>query len=353
VRGAALRALGARPGDPRVLESVRAAVSAGEAEVRGDAYRSLGRLRPEDALAALSFAAEKETDAAARAGALEGLGALGGPGAVPVLGKASRSQDPRVRAAAVRALAATREPEGLTWVLSLLTTDADAAVREEADRALRSAGGGRAREALRSLALDRRQPAETRARAVEGIGILGAEESRGDLRALLADGEAEVADAAAFALAWVRDGDAAPRLLDALRAGRSPARTLRCLELLSLESFRQVKDREEAAGLYTGWFGVAGSRGPRGWLAEALVSRGFADASIREFETGENPRTAIPALVRALQERSWFLRRAANLELRRLTGRDFGDVDPWTPEDRASELAAAWAGWWDKERGAK
>ncbi len=353
VRCAAVRSLGVRAGDEAAAKTVRAATSSEEPALRGAAYRALGRLRGADALPALQFAVENETDLGAKAGALEGLGLLGGPAVVPILGRGVQSPDPRLRAAAVRGLAATLEPEALPWILSVLSTDADTGVREEADRAVRATGGDRAREALRSLAVDRRRSADLRLRAVEGLGVLGAEASRADLLALLADPEPEVADAAAFALAWVRDGEAAPRLLEALRAGRSPARTLRCLELLSLESFRQVKDREEAAALYTGWFEMAKARGPRGWLAEALTTRGFADASVKEFESGSNPRAAVPALLRCFEERSWPLRRAANLELRRISGADLGEVDPWTPEERILALAAAWGEWWDRERGVR
>jgi HEAT repeat protein len=352
VRCAAVRSLGGRGGDEAAAKAVLAATSAPEAPVRAAAYRALGRLRLADAGTALRFALENETETAAKAGAIEGLGSLGGADVVPVLGRASQSPDPRLRAAAVRALAATREPEALPWVLSLLSSDADPGVREESDRAVRSVGGDRAREALRSLALDRRRPGEIRVRAIEGLGVLGAEQSGADLHALLEDPDAEVADAAAFALAWVRDGDAAPRLLEALRAGRSPARTLRCLELLSLESFRQVKDREEAVALYTGWYELSRPRGPRGWLAEALTTRGFADASIRGFEDGKDPRAAVPALLRALAERNWALRRAANLELRRISGKDLGEIDPWTPEEKALAIATAWGEWWDREKGA-
>ena len=353
VRCAAVRSLGNRPGDERVLKTVRRASSSEEPALRAAAYRAIGRLRTEDSLVALQFAVENETDLAAKAGALEGLGSLGGPSVVPVLGRAVQSTDPRIRAAAVRGLAATREPEALPWVLSVLSSDADPGVREEADRAVRAAGDERAREALRSLALDRRRTADVRLRAVEGLGILGAEKSRADLLALLADPEADVADAASFVLAWIRDGEAVPRLLDALRAGRSPARTLRSLSLLSLEDFRQVKDREEMAALYTGWYEMSKERGPRGWLAEALRSRGYADESIHEYETGANPRAAVPALLRCFEERSWPLRRAANLELRRVSGQDCGEIDPWTGEERAVAIGNAWREWWDQERGAR
>jgi HEAT repeat protein len=353
VRCAAIQALGARPGEgeARVLAAVQRASSSEKPELRAAGYRALGRLRSPDAAAALEFAADKETDTGARCGALEGLGYLGGQGVVAPLGRAASNPDPRIRAAAVRGLATCREPEALTYVLKILTTDAEPSVREEADRAVKGTGGDRAREALRTLALDRRQTSETRVRAVEGLGVLGVAPGREDLRSLLADADVEVADTAAFVLAWVRDGDAAPRLLEALRAGRSPARTLRSLELLSLETFRQGRDKDEIAALYAGWFEVSRERGPRGWLAEALTTRGMADESIREFESGANPRAAVPALIKAFKDKAWFVRRAANLELQRIAGASYGEIDPWSPEDRAAALAEAWGGWWARERG--
>ncbi len=354
-RGAAVRALGARGdrGDAQVLAAIAKAAAAPEPAVRGAAYLALGRLRAEGAVGILADAVEQETDGVARAGALEGLGLHGGASVVPVLGRAASSPDAGVRAAALRGLGAAKEPEGLSFLLAALTADPDPAVRVEADRAVRSLGGDRAREALRALALDRRRDAETRARAVEGLGLLGAGSSLPDLRALLGDAEDSVADAAAFALAWVRDGAGAPRVLEALRAGRSPGRALQGIELLSLESFRGSRDRAEAVALYTGWYEVSRDRGPRGWLADALAARGLGDAGLRDFTEGTNPRAAVPALLQALSDPSWALRRAANLELERISGRAFGDLDPWTPESKAASVAASWGEWWEKERGAR
>jgi HEAT repeat protein len=355
VRCAAIRALGSRggEGEERVPLTVRRATASESPELRAAGYQALGRLRTEDAATVLQYAAGNETDLGARCGALEGLGFLGGTKVVGALGKAASDPDPRVRASAVRGLGTCREPEALTYVLTALTSDADPAVREEADRAVKQTGGDRAREALRTLAMDRRQPAETRLRAIDGLGVLGAASSRSDLRTLLVDPDQDVADAAAFVLAWIRDGDAAPRLLDALKAGRSPARTLRSLELLSLESFRQGRAQEELAALYAGWFEMSRERGPRGWLAEALTTRGFSDETIKDFESGSNPRAAVPALLKAFGEKTWYLRRAANLELQKIAGASFGEVDPWTPEEGVVSLAEAWTAWWEGEKGAR
>jgi HEAT repeat protein len=353
VRCAALRALGARPerGDEALRTAVRSGTASEDARVRAAAFRSVGMLRTDDAGTILAYAAEKDPDTAARCGALEGLGFLGGPEVVQALGRATASPDPRLRAAAVRGLAASREPEALSFLMTVLTAETDPTVREEADRAVQATGGERARQALAGVALDRRRPAEARVRAVEGLGVLGAVPSIPDLRTLLGDPDPGVADAAAFVLGWVRDGEAAARLLDALREGRSPARTLRCLELLSLETFREGRDRDEIAALYTGWFEVSRARGARGWLAEALQGRGLAPESLGEFESGANPRAAIPALLKALRDKAWPMRRAANLELERISGASFGDSDPWTPEPKWTALADAWGAWWERERG--
>jgi len=186
---------------------------------------------------------------------------------------------------------------------------------------------------------------------VEGLGQLGAEGSAADLRALLSDPVDGVADAAAFALAWMRDGEAVPRVLQALRADRSPARALRSIELLSLESFRGLRDRQEAVSLYTGWYEVSRSRGPRGWLAEALRARGVAEAGLRELESGANPRAAVPALLGAFKDAPWYLRRAADLELRRISGEKRAEVGPWTTDEEAAAVGEAWSAWWDRERG--
>ncbi len=355
IRAAAVLALGARVGEEpeRVAKVVRGATASEDPLLRSAGYRALGRLRVEDASAVLEYAAENEPDTGAKCGALEGLGFLGGPASVTILGKSIVNPEARIRAAAVRGLSLSREPEALTYVLTLLTTDPDAAVREEADRAVKESGGERAREALRTLALDRRQAAPARVRAVDGLGVLGARPEAPALRSLLVDPDPEVADAAAFALAWVRDGDAVPRLLDALKGNRSPARTLRCLELLSLESFRQGRDRDEMLALYTGWYELARERGPRGWLAEALATRGLADETMKEFESGANPRAAVPALLKAFAEKTWYLRRAANLEMQQIAGASFGEVDAWTPEENAASLGAAWSDWWAREKGAR
>lgn len=354
-RCAALRALGTRGDrdDARTGAEIRKGAAAPEPRVRAAAYLAIGRLRGEGAVQALADAVEHETDPGARAGALEGLGLHGGAAVIPVLGRAASSQDPAVRAAALRGLGVSKEPEGLSYLLAALTADPEPSVRVEADRAVRSLGGDRAREALRGIALDRRRDAETRSRAVEGLGLLGAASSLADLRALLGDAEDSVADAAAFALAWVRDGDAAPRVLEALRAGRQPGRALQAIELLSLESFRGSRDRAEAVALYTGWYEVSKDRGPRGWLAEALAARGHGGEGLRDYTEGTSPRAAVPALVKALSDPSWAIRRAANLELERIAGQSFGDLDPWTPDSRVATVAASWASWWEKERGGR
>ncbi|MCK6480462.1 MAG: HEAT repeat domain-containing protein [Planctomycetes bacterium] len=353
-RVAAVRSLGSRDGtDQRVLSAVRRATSAERPSARAAGYVALARLRPAEALEILRFAANGEPDAEARVGALEGLGVLGGPEVVALLGRALASPEAWVRAAAVRGLAASREPEGLSFVLTALTSDGDASVRSEAEKAVQALGGDRAREALRAVAIDRRRDGPTRLRAVEGLGQLGAEGSLADLRALLADPVPEVADAAAFALAWIRDGEAAPRVLEALREDRNAGRALLCMELLSLESFRAVRDRGEALSLYTGWYEVSRSRGPRGWLAEALEVRGLGDGALKELETGGNPRAAVPALLKAFEDSPWYLRRAADLELRRISGTKSAEIGPWTTEAEARGVQEAWNAWWERERGAK
>jgi HEAT repeat protein len=351
IRAAAVRALGARARDERASDAVRRACSSDIPEVRSAGYRAIGRMRGPEGLSLLRAALDSEQDPVARAGALEGLGALGGRDAVPLLGAAARSEDPRIRAASVRGLAATREPEAMAWILPLQASDPEPAVREEADRAMRAFGGERGREALHGIVFDTKRPRELRVRAVEGLAALGIDAARADLRALLASEDEAVGDAAAFALAWERDGEAAPRVLDALRSGRDRGRAMRCVELLSLESFPAVRDPDEAAALYAGWYEVSRARGPRGWLANALAQKGLGDETLKDFESGTNPRAAVPALLKALRDTSWSLRRAAALELARHAGRDFGDIGPWTPRERGEEVAGAWDAWWAAERG--
>lgn len=350
IRAAAVRALGARVDDPRAAAAVRSAGTSDIPEVRAAGYRATGRSRGAEGLQVLRAALASEQDPVARAGALEGLGALGGRDAVPLLGAASRDPDVRLRVAAVRGLAATREPEAIAWLLPVQAADPEPAVREEADRAIRSFGGERGREALRGIAFDTKRSRDLRVRAVEGLGLLGFEGARADLRSLLSSEDEAVGDAAAFALAWERDGEAAPRVLAALHAGRDRGRALRCIELLSLEAFPAVKDPAQAAALYAGWYEVSRASGPRGWLVAALAQRGLGDETLKDFESGTNTRAAVPALLKALRDTSWSLRRAAALELSRIAGRDFGDVGPWTPRERGIEVADAWDAWWAAER---
>ncbi len=354
VQRAALAALSRRE-DARgfATEAVRVALRSDDGDVRGAALRALGTLRTDDALTLLTGAVGTESDPAALEGALEGLGALGGAAVLPHLGRALHSPEARTRAAAVRGLAATGEPEGLSMVLAMLQGEADPAVRASAEEAVRATGGERARELLRSLALDGRRDAEARLRAVEGLGVLGAEPSAADLRGLLSDPVGVVADSAALVLGWVRDGAAAPRLLDALREGRQTARVLRCLEVLSLESFRGARDRDEMVRLYTGWHRVMGERGPRGWLADALAARGHGGESLQAFGAGGDLRAAVPVLLEAWPGADWYLRRALDLELRRASGRSVGDVDPWTSDDEVARMLAAWREWWSTARPAR
>jgi HEAT repeat protein len=349
IRRAALGAL-ARSGATDAGEVIRACLASPDASVRGAALHALGMLRDPEAGLLLRGALETETEPAAREGAVAGLGALGGPDVLPLLAGVLRSPDARYRVAAVRALTATGEPEALSLVLASMPGESDAVVRGAADDALRTVGGERAREALRSVALDARRDGESRARAVEGLGVLGVAASAADLRGLLGDRDPAVADAAAFVLGWVRDEIAASRLVDALASGRSPARATRCLEVLSLESFRETRDREEAARYYTGWLQVQGARGARGWLVDALAARGHADEGMAAWDSGGDGVTAVPTFLKAFDDAPWYLRRAIDLELRRLSGQEFGEVDAWTSPEAAERILASWKQWWQRGR---
>ena len=130
-----------------------------------------------------------------------------------------------------------------------------------------------------------------------------------------------------------------------LEAGRGVARARRGLETISLESFPQ-EDAGVLAALYGGWWELEGDGGPRAWLADALRLDGVEDGTLDDWETGRAGREVAPALLRGLRSERWFVRRACDLALRDLLGRNVGEQEPWTTAGDVERMAAEWERVW-------
>lgn len=346
VRVAALASLG--PESPKALaeSAVRKALDAPVVEVRREAVRALGRTRAEWARERIESDASRPGDL--RQPALEALGELGGRSALPILMTAFASDDTSLRVTAIRALAATKEPEAFSAIVFAMTYDPDAGAREVASRSIVEAGTERAAGELRRLALDRAQPQGPRARAVLGLSLLLGKEALRDFARLVDDPADEVGDEAALQLARWRDAASVPRLLKMLENERGVRRARIGLECVSLEVFDR-DDPQLLANLYAGWWETSKDRGPRGWLVDALVLRGVDDPALRSWESGQSASAAVPFLVRSLRLPDWTVRRAADLVLREMSGQSFGEQEPWSSASDVARMAAAWEDYWGRQ----
>ena len=311
--------------------------------VRAEAVRTLGRLRVEDARADLEALAAAPGEL--RLAAVEALGLLGGKSSLSSLMTAYAHPETSVRVAAVRALAATREPESLSALVFAMSGDPAGVVREVASQLLVEIGTDRAAAELRKRAVDRAHAGGPRARAVAGFAALRGPAALQDLARLLDAPGVEVADEAAHAKARWRDPAAVPHLLEMLEKDRATTRARQALESISLESFRQG-DPAILANLYAGWWEVSRERGPRGWLVDALTLSGIDDPALLAWGTGGDGRAVVPLLLQGVRHDAWYVRRASDLALREILGRSVGDQEPWTTAGEAARLAQAWEREW-------
>ena len=176
---------------------------------------------------------------------------------------------------------------------------------------------------------------------VVNLAMLRGKDAAPDLVRLVEDPSDEVADEAALALARFRDPAAVQRLIAMLDKERSVQRARQGLESISLESFAQ-RDPAMVADFYKGWWDLSKERGPKRWLLDALALDGAEDPNLRAWAEGKAAREAVPALVAALHNERWYVRRAADLALRDLMGRSVGDQDPWTTPGDVTRMAEAW-----------
>ncbi len=327
-------------------EPARAAARAMEDDsvaVRAEAVRTLGRLRQEDSRLQLEELARQPGEM--RVPAIEALGLLGGKSSLAVIMAAFANDDPRLRVAAIQAFADSGEPEGLSAIVASMGGDPSPLVREVAHSAITRIGSRRAGDALRKMAVDPAQPSGPRARALAAYAALRGKESAADLRRLVRDPSEEVGDEAALALARWRDPGAVERLVAMLEAERSVSEARRALESISLERFGQ-SDTAMLAALYGGWWELAGDRGPRGWLVDALRNENIEDPILDDWIDGRAAREAVPTLLKGLRSERWAIRRACDLSLRDLLGRKVGDQEAWTTPGDAERMAAAWEKAW-------
>jgi HEAT repeat protein len=348
VRLAAFEAARPETVDDDAITRILKSVDDKDRIIAADAVRALGRLRLEQARPLLDRLAQVSSDL--RPAAVEALGMLGGRESLPTIMTAYASDDVGLRVAAIQALGAAREPEGISAIVFAISGDPSSLVREVAGRVVVDMGSDRAAAELRKLVIDPAQPAGPRARALAGYAQLRGKGSLGDLAKLVEDPSEEVSDAAAMELARWRDPAGVVHLIAMLENDRSVQRARYALESVSLESFAQ-KDPKMLADLYGGWWELSKSRGPRLWLLDALSAEGEEDAGLRAWAESGASRQAVPALLKAVRHEKWYIRRAADLALRELLGRNVGDQDPWTTAGDVKRLADLWEGIWGEALG--
>ena len=130
-----------------------------------------------------------------------------------------------------------------------------------------------------------------------------------------------------------------------LEENRNVNRAKRALEAVSLESFPQ-QNPEMLAALYGGWWELTEERGPRGWLVDALRLGGIESAGMDDWAAGRAGREIAPMMLRGLRAERWFVRRACDLALRDMLGRNVGDQESYTTSGDVSRMAGAWEKIW-------
>ena len=348
VRLAAFEAIGSDELDDATIARILKSVDDKDRGVAAEAVRSLGRLRVEQARPLLDRLAEVSSDL--RAPAVEALGMLGGRESLPAIMTAYASDDQGLRVAAIQALAASREPEAISAIVFAMSGDPSSLVREVASRAVVGMGTDRAASELRKLLIDPAQQPGPRSRALAGYAQLRGKAALSDLAKLVDDPAGEVADAAAIELSRWRDPAAVPHLIAMIENDRAVQRARFALESISLESFAQ-KDPKMLADLYGGWWELSKSRGPRLWLLDALSAEGGEDADLRAWAESGGTRQAVPTLLKAMNHEKWYIRRAADLALRELLGKNVGDQDPWTTPGEVKRMADQWQAIWGETLG--
>ena len=343
VRVAALRTLTTKSlgGDGAV--AARAAIGDEDRHVRSAAIRAIGRLHDEESRAVLDKLASESGEL--RIPAIEALGLLGGKRSLAILMTAFTSDDPALRVASIQAFGDCGEPEGYSAIVFASTGDPSGLVREVAAKTILRVGSRRAGDELRKLAIDPAMPAGPRARALSGLALLRGKEVANDLHRLVKDASDIVADEAALSLARWRDPAGVEQLIDMLESNRRLRRARRALEAVSLESFVQ-DDSETLAALYGGWWELTAERGPRGWLVDALRLGGIEDDGLDEWAAGRAGREVAPMMMRGLRVERWFVRRACDLALRDMLGRNVGDQESYTTSGDVERMASAWEKIW-------
>jgi HEAT repeat protein len=217
LRAATMFALG-RGGFAGAVPLLLAGVRDADWQVRVEALLALRAFEPAARISAGALRAlGEDTDAAVRLAAAQALQELLRPADAPaLLAAAGTEASPRVRAAAVLALARLALPDtpATAGRLDPFLEDADAQVRAAAVGVVRAAGLSASAPAVRGLLAD--AAPEVRRAAAAAWARVGGEGAAADLVPLCADGDPTVREAAAVALGR-RPGEAPLEVLSRLQ----------------------------------------------------------------------------------------------------------------------------------------
>lgn len=239
---AAIQALGSDQTERLALEAAHSPLR----EVRRAALRILAYFGYESALPLFEDALrEHADDARMRDAAVQGLTLLEQPGARALLLKLSDSADPKLRAAAMRALGQCGSSPELTSRLRGALADDDAWVRYYACQALGRQHVVEAVDAIRALLSD---PAgQVRVAAVEALSHLPIATALEALRESASAHDADMQRAALLGLGLAKDESSLPIFLEALRDGDASTRLISLSALASCTDQRVVPALAQAA----------------------------------------------------------------------------------------------------------
>ncbi|MDA1195939.1 MAG: HEAT repeat domain-containing protein [Planctomycetota bacterium] len=286
------------------------------------------------------------------------LGYIPGQGAHQMLTRvmAEERSDGRsaaLRAAALESMARTNHKDSIRLLRYYLLNDRDEEVRESAGRVLAELGTDEARFSIIEHLTGGEPDAERRARLVDVLGRFKSEIVPVMLRRYLGDRSSAVQAAAALRAADHNMSEAFPFLLQLLRKGMGAQRDQARMALENLTSVRFDESGYTAlAQRYEEWYEDPRIKGltDRHWFREALKRKEYDTGPLGPYVEGEQDVGALPLLIRILRDADPLLRRNAAVALRRLTSRDFGNVDRGTSQSEADQAADQWSRWLERIR---
>ena len=286
----------------------------------------LGESGAADAIPALAaIANDPGAPEGLRRSAIGSLGKLGGPDSLTALRRAATGDKEPARAAALSALADTKDAGAVAALIEYAENNGYAS-RKEAIAVLGRAKKTEALPSLRKLAGDKTAPGAVRARACEALRNMEDKQAVASLQSALDDSDKEMYSQALMALHEISAKDSEGADLAALKSVHSEVRRL------SAEHIKEAKTPNTARPLWTAYQAERDEYTGTS-LVEAMTAVKFNDRSVVSF---------LIARLDAKTNKLWF----SDVELLRLiSGQKFGPEFRYGDEKIRDAELAKWREW--------